>query len=363
MKRLLIDRQGDTTRIACMTDNKLTEIIIESASAVGHIINGVVKNILPSRFVFIDIGLEKNAFMNLPHNLTLKPGQYIPVQVRKDATANKGASVSEILQFKGRLAMLYKSNKREIGVSSKITYKPERKRLLKLASDLLPEDYSCILRTQSNNASDKALKEEFLQLIELCNATEKKAQHSPAYELLYKEDLILNDLLTDDLNEIITSEDNKNLFEEYDVERQIKKALQRNVWLPCGGFVTFDQVEACVVVDVNSGKFSGKKDYRETVLKVNLEAAQIIAEQITLRNLSGMIIIDFIDMSEDSDKQTLLTFLGQELKKSRIPADIVGMTSLGLVQLTRRKGREPLSKLLQQSCPHCNGSGRILKGD
>ncbi|MCL2421252.1 MAG: ribonuclease E/G [Defluviitaleaceae bacterium] len=389
MKRLLIDHQNEITRTACMTDRQLTEIFIDyenstKGSQVGHIINGVVQNILPSRFAFIDIGQDKNAFMNLPEHCDIKPGQYIPVQVRKDASGDKGAAVSDVLQFKGRFAILYPSQTREIGVSQKIGSPVERKQLKKLAGKLLPDGYSVILRTQAEGLEnpETALQTEFLSLINLCNTILEAAKYETAPKILYRENQLLTDLLTDDIDEIISAHTDtlsqiKNiapafakklrlwdeealLFDAFNVTQQITKALYRKIWLPCGGFVTFDPVEACVVIDVNTGKFAGKKNYKETVLKANLEAAETIATQIALRNLSGMIIVDFIDMADEANKIKLLDAFDRALKRDRIPADIVGMTELGLVQLTRRKQREPLSMLLQQTCPHCNGTGKIL---
>jgi len=363
MKRLIIDERGPAVRTAYLVDGKLEEIFIDykdGGSIVGHIINGVVKNILPSRFVFIDIGQEKNAFMNLPENIKLKAGQYIPVQVRKDATADKGANLSHILQFKGRYAIVHPGFG-EIGVSKKIVDKTERKRLNQLTASVLPSGYSCILRTPAINISSEDLEAELFQLIKMCEKIRKAAGHAPAFKTLYQ-DNILNDL--PDVDEIITSanwDGDEKVFDAFDIERQIAKALHRNVWLPCGGFVTIDPTEACIVIDVNTGKFEGKKNYRETVLKTNLEAAVVIAKQISLRNLSGMIIVDFIDMQKEEDRIQLLNVFTRELKAMRIPADIVGMTPLGLVQLTRRKQREPLHRLLEDDCPHCKGKGRVLK--
>ena len=382
MKRLLIDYQPEVIRIAHVDDKKLIELFIDfkdKGSLVGHIINGIVKNILPSRFAFIDIGQEKNAFMNLTADNVLIPGQHIAVQVRKDATGDKGANVSPILQFNGKYAIVYPSIDREIGVSQKIENKVERKRLQKLASKHLPEGYSVIMRTQSKDVQEEILRQEFEYLTSKCSVVLEKAQYSAGPTVLHNDNTIFNDLVTDDLKEIILSDkaaisyanvkpdrvklwdEELKLFDAFDIERQITKALNRDVWLPCGGFVTFDPAEAFVVVDVNTGKFMGKKNFRETVLKTNLEAAECIAEQITLRNLSGMIIVDFIDMRDEDDKNKLLTEFGQALKKSRIPAEIVGMTSLGLVQLTRRKQREPLYRLLQQPCSNCRGTGWLKK--
>ena len=367
MNRLLIDSQGPAIRTAYIVDGKLEEIFIdykEGGSMVGQIINGIVKNILPSRFVFIDIGQDKNAFMNLPDGLNLKPGQHIPVQVRKDATADKGANLSHILQFKGRYVILHPGFA-EIGVSKKITDKAERKRLQQLAVKLLPGGYSCIIRTPAKGISEDDLRSELTQLEKICEDTIKEAGHAAPFKILYRENFF-DDL--PNVDEIITNDPSmgyklwqgeEKLFDAFDVERQITKALHRNVWLPSGGFVTFDPVEACVVIDVNTGKFAGKKSYRDTILKTNLEAAKIIAQQITLRNLSGMIIVDFIDMQAEKDKNHLLAVFSHELKGSRIPADVIGMTPLGLVQLTRRKQREPLHMLLEEVCPNCNGSGRV----
>jgi len=372
MRQLLIDYEGSAIRSALLKDGILEEIFIdhkERGSKVGHIINAVVKKILPSRFAFVDIGQEKDAFMNLPEvndkfneTLKLKPGQVIPIQIRKDASGIKGAKASHNLQFKGRYAIVT-AGYGEIGVSLKILDKSERKRLQQLAVKLTPSGFHTILRTQADGISDEIISAEVDDLLESYEQVKKAAQYALAKQTLYRPDNILYDL--PNIDEIITSEDYKDqdnqgkLFDKFGVERQITKALHRNVWLPCGGFVTFDPVEACVVVDVNTGKFEGKRNYRETVRTTNLEAAKLIAWQIGLRNLSGMIIVDFIDMTDAEDQRRLLTVFGEELKKLRIPADIVGMTSLGLVQLTRRKQREPLHRLLQKTCPECNGSGLV----
>jgi len=370
MRRLLIDYDGVAVRRALLRDNVLEEIFIdhkEKGSKVGHIINAIVKKILPSRFAFVDIGQDKDAFMNLPEHPTnptlgLKLGQIMPLQVRKDASGIKGAKVSHILQFKGRYAIV-SAGYGETGVSLKIVDKAERKRLQRLAVKLTPSGFHTILRTQAEGISEESLTAEIAELLEQYSRVKEETQYALPKYTLYRPDSLLDDL--PNIDEIITSKDfsgqdgQGKLFDVFDIEKQILKALQRNVWLPCGGFVTFDPVEACVVVDVNTGKFEGKKSYRETVRRTNLEAAKLIAWQIGVRNLSGMIIIDFIDMTGTEDQKQLLAVFSAELKKLRIPADIVGMTSLGLVQLTRRKQREPLHRLLQKTCTECNGSGLV----
>ena len=384
MKRILIDSNAEVVRTAYINDGVLTEIFHDyktNGSLVGTIINGVVKNILPSRFAFIDIGQEKNAFMNLAADSTIKIGDYVCVQVRNDATGDKGANVSEILQYSGKYSIIYKSAARSVGISQKISEKAERSRLKKLALGLLPKGYSVILRTQSGGAKEEDLAKEFEALCLTSDSVSEAAKYSTAPNVLYSYRPPYADLITEDIDEVVVNdkiiledvkkyandtkitpwEAEEGLFDYFGIERQISKALNRNIWLPCGGFVTFDQVEACVVIDVNTGKFAGKKNYKETALKTNLEAAACVASQIRLRNLSGMIIVDFIDMPDEEHNKELLRDFAKALKKDRIPSDIIGMTSLGLVQLTRRKQRESLSKLLLKPCDNCGGTGYIRK--
>jgi ribonuclease G len=390
MKRILFDFKNENAlRTACLADGVLTELFIDkrtNGSGVGHIINGVVKAVLESGIVFIDVGLPKNAFMNAEGGSSYKAGQYLAVQIMKDATGGKGAYVSEKLCFNGRLAIVYKSPEREIGISQKITSKRERKRLKKLAEALLPAGYGVIVRTNAEGARGDELEAELRRLTALCAATHKAAAHAPAPYVLYKDNSLLDDILDNDLDAIVINdaaeldalrtavaarvpslaekitvfdEGKVALFEAFGAEKQIETALRRKVWLPCGGYVSFDPVEACVVVDVNTGKFTGRRGFRETVARTNAEAAVLIAAQIRLRNLSGMIIADFIDMDDEADRRALLRLFADEIKKDRIKPDIVGMTELGLVQLTRRKSREPLYRLLQRECPHCGGTGRL----
>ncbi|MCL2017145.1 MAG: ribonuclease E/G [Defluviitaleaceae bacterium] len=413
-KKLLIDSCENSVRMACLTDNKLTEIFIDikndiktdtkndtktdtktsitvdetsQKSIVGNVILGTVKRILPSRFAFIDIGSEKNAFMNLEEHHRLNLGEKIIVQVTKDATGTamtaKGAKVQSTIRLKGRFVILQPSQDCTVGVSKKIADATERKRLRKLAQKLLPVGFACVLRTQSTTATYQDIQAEFAALQTLHTSIVQQAQTAAAPKLLHKEEFIYSDLLTDELQQIIVNNAAEysallakmpqyapkiklwnaetSLFATYGIEHQITQALNRNIWLDSGGFVTFDPVEACVVIDVNTGKYSGKGGYRETALKINLEAAETIASQIALRNLSGIIIVDFVDMPSKTDQQKLLETFKTALNQLRIPPTAVSMTDFGLVQVARRKQREPLYKLLQTSCPCCNGLGRVTK--
>jgi len=381
MKQLLLDYQAETIRSALLEDGKLQEILIDKkqgGSLVGAVFNAVVQNVVPGRFAFLDIGLQKNAFLNYEKDQQLKQGQILPVQVRKDATAEKGANVSKVLQFKGQLALVYRGDN-EIGISSKIRDKNERKRLQQLAATNLPNGWCCLLRTACESASEEEIIIELTSLQELCEETENTARYSPAPKKLYHEAYPFTELVNPQLDEIIINDEavynnysklskipirlwnnEEPLYSAYNVEAQIKKALQRRVWLPCGAYITIDPTEACIFIDVNSGKYSGKKNYDESVLKINQEAATCITQQITLRNLSGMVIVDFINMPNAADAATVISQFRKLLNNCRIPTEVIGMTSLGLVQLTRRKGREPLHRLLLSDCPHCNGTGRIF---
>jgi len=390
MKRILADYKSEAERVALVEDGVLKEIFIDppgSVSMIGQIILGTVQNILPTQFAFIEIGRERCAFMNLGGAKALKCGQPVLVQVYKDASGTKGANVGQMLHFNGRLVILYENGKDKpsCGVSQKITDKPERARLRKILREALPPGFGAIARTNSQGRGADEIAEEINRLAAIQKTVRKKAKHLRPPAVVYGEGTLFNDILSDSVDEIITNDpakldeinriieaaapalkgrarlhDRENglpLFAEYGVEAQIEEALRQKVWLPCGGFVTFEQTEACVVADVNTGKFVGKKNNRDTIMHANTEAAECVAHQIRLRNLSGMIIIDFIDMEHEADKRNLIASFEKNLSKDRIKTEIVGMTELGLVQLTRKKTRESLSRLLERDCPHCGGTG------
>jgi ribonuclease G len=200
--------------------------------------------------------------------------------------------------------------------------------------------------------------------------------------LIYQENSLLHDFLSENIDEIIVGEpsilpstvqeaakclpgarvrlhtDKSPLFDS-EIERQIDRALDKKIWLNCGGVLIIEQTEACIIIDVNTGKFTGQKSHRESILKTNLEAAAEAAAQIRLRNLSGMIIIDFINMAHREDTHKLYGFLSDVIARDRIKTNIIGITELGLMQLTRKKTRESLGRILMKECPHCHGSGYV----
>jgi len=392
-KRQLFIEYSDTgIRTALLEDGKLLEIFIDSNEAsswVGKVIVGRIKTILPGLFAFVDIGSNKNAFINLEEGHNLKAGQPILVQVCKDATGSKGAYLQQEISLKSHILVLSESGNKisEIGISRKITDEAENKRLRKLAKKFTPKGFSLIVRTDAKGIEPTTLEQEINTLHATILEIKKKAEYALPPVTLFPIQLTANTItknlssidevyiessleIFSSIKEIKSNEsgafsqfplfhytNTPSLFVQFNINKQITNALSKIIYLPSGGFITIEQTEACVVIDVNTGSFIGKKDYRTTILQTNLEAASAIATQLTLRNLSGIIIVDFIDLENQEDKTMLLNTLAQELNKtSSIKTDIVGMTELGLVQLTRKKTRPSLSEVLQKKCPHCGRS-------
>jgi len=393
MTRLLIESQAGQVRTALTVNNILREIYVDSAenaSLAGQIILGRLDAILPGQFVFVDIGTGKNALMNTSHDVPLKKGQPVLVQVYKDPTGNKGAYVGTELRLKGRYVVLIESPRGEIGVSQKIKNESERKRLRAAAVEARPKGFGIIVRTSAEGQPPETISAEINELELLHDKIQARATHSTFPAPIYPKKptaagrlaVLLADVISEDLSEIwssglnldeikqtITSimpglngrifEHGPGLFDTYNITAQISAALKKNVQLPNGGFITIEQTEACVVVDVNTGRFTGQKDFRNTVLETNIQAAACIAWQLALRNLSGIIIVDFIGMEREEDKSALLGALQDEIKKDRVKTELIGITELGLVQLTRKRTREPLARILEKDCPACGGKGRV----
>ncbi len=398
MRKIFIDCLSNQKGTALCEDEELIEFIPQSRSsaAVGNIYCGIVEKILPSKFAFINIGEEKNAFMQLSdkkqenlyeykdnknYGLKIKQGDCVVVQIEKEAYGLKSAAVSFNLNFVGKYAILI-TNQSGIGISKKIEDEELKKKLKNAAESVVGENYAVILRTSCEKADIEEIKSEIIKLYEKSVEVLKKGLYikPPAmiYEAENETEKLIRDFITDDKDEIIVNEksvfesflntdykknlrlyeDNIPMFNFYGIQSQLEKALNNKIWLKSGGFIIIDEVEACTVIDVNSGKFIGK-DKRKTALKTNLEACREAAKQIRLRNLSGMIIIDFIDMVFTEDKQAVTDCLKEIVKKDRISTTIVGMTELGLMQLTRKKTRISLGKALTDICPHCGGRGRI----
>ena len=393
MKCLLIEHTNDGVRTAITENGKLQEIFIDKAqstSKVGQVIVGRIRTIMPGQFAFIDIGSGKNAFANLKLGHHLKSGQPLLVQVQKDATSSKGAYVSQDIALKGWLVILHKQPPGEVGVSHKITDEKESRRLKKLVRELLPKGYGAIVRTNAEGCDKEALRVEINKLHQTYEEILQRGQYALPPAKLYPQISaqvapLLNDVVTESLDEIrisgseedfaaikthicelspglserIFHHNNENGKLLDSLKKQIRAALEKVVPLPCGGFITIEETEACVVIDVNTGNNASSYDYRETVLNTNCKAAAVIIDQVILRNLSGIIIIDFIDMTKQEDKAALMAALRQEAKRDRTNPEIFNMAGLGIVQMARPKRRLPLSRILEKNCPNCGGKGRV----
>jgi ribonuclease G len=402
------DPSSKSIRVALLEEGDLVELLLEDAqnqNLVGGIYRGKVASVLPGmQAAFIDIGLEKNAFLyagdvvhNIPHienpNITdlLKPGQELTVQIVKEPMGTKGCRVTTKITLPGRNLVLL-PNENYIGISRRIEKESERNSLKKLAEKHKPEGMGLIVRTAAEGKSEEDFKDDIDFLIKLWKGIVEKEKKGNVPRCLYNDtDLIIRtvrDLFTDDTQKLIVNDKqsyekilelvemispslikrvhfyNKEycIFEYYQIESKISRAISRKVWLKSGGYILIDKTEALTVIDVNTGKFTGKKNLEDTVLKTNIEAAGEIAKQLRLRDIGGIIIIDFIDMCEAEHKQMVIDELKQELKKDRTKTTIVGMTGLGLIEMTRKKIRKELTTVMTESCPHCNGTGKLPIG-
>ena len=407
MRRILIDSQKKYIRAAVAEDAELIEIVIEdkeSLSSVGNIYAGIVKNILPSQFAFIDIGIDRNVFLHLSDakeshlynsqgKLQIKQGDHLLVQVMKDAAGTKAAHVTTQISFTGRYIVLIKNDfrQKEIGISKKIIDKKERERLKKIAAKLLPQNYGIIMRTGCEGKSLEELAKEFANLLNISEGIVEKGKYMKPPTAMYQEsstavklvkelfqqgtsEIIVNDekeyrAIQEEMKEFLNEhschlkqhETEEAIFQRYFIESQITALVNKKVWLKSGGFLIIEQTEACAVIDVNTGKFTGKKNHDQSVLKINLEAVAEVAKQIQLRNLSGIIIVDFIDMKNSQSYDDMIKLMQAELDNARVRGFVVGITELGLMQITRKKTREPIAAILSRKCHCCKGKGIELQ--
>ena len=389
MKKIIVDDSFFQTRIALVKDGEPIEFFYQSRqekSLVGNIYAGRVENTLKGmQACFVNIGLDKNGYLPLAKDRKLKNGQTVIVQVEKDAFGTKGVVLTEKISFAGKFAVVIKNDGKSIGISKKITDKNERDRIFKIVSSLVPDSCSVIVRTEGENKSAGDFEREISMLVKKAEFVFEKAVYYKAPALIFEEEdfvvKTLKNIFTSDVDEVILNnqKDFSNLseiqsfkngkiilysgkvpvFSEYFIESKIDKLFSNKIWLKSGGFIVIEQTEACVVIDVNTGKYTGKKDTEETFLKTNMEAAQEIAKQLRLRNLSGMIIIDFIDMKSEENRLLLTKKLQEAVSSDRLKTTVVGLTELGLMQLTRKKSSLPVLNLISRDCICCKGSGKI----
>ena len=405
---ILVNTTPQETRVAVLEQGVTQELHIERSSScgiVGNIYSGRVSRVLPGmQSAFIDIGLDRAAFLHVAdiwdsngNGETVKPierilheGNNILVQVIKDAIGTKGARLSTQISLAGRM-LVYLPQESHIGISLRIEDDGERDLLREKLQHVLPAEESggYIIRTMAEAAEEFELQADTEYLHKLWHDIQNKSLTVVSPALLYQDlDLshrVLRDFVDDDTSRIlIDSRENyqklesfsksympniverlnrysgeRPLFDLYGVEDEIEKSLAKRVGLKSGGYLIIDQTEALTTMDVNTGGFIGVRNFDDTVFKTNLEAAQVIARQLRLRNLGGIIIIDFIDMDNDDHKNSVLSEFNKALTKDRTRMTVNGFTTLGLVEMTRKRTRESLAHVLCEPCPTCQGRGEI----
>jgi ribonuclease G len=436
-------------RVAVLEDGDLMQLFterIDNKSIVGNIYKGRVEAIVPGlKAVFVDIGLERNAFLHfsdvrsnflLPDRGAprrsagkhvaeeedyadadvpdeedetpeeegqpkrklpaakpeeLRIGDEVLIQVLKEPISTKGPRVTTYITLPGRYMVYLPFSEKEGGVSRRIEDGVERRRLRTILREVDSKKGSFIIRTAGLEQDEEEIKSDVDRLSKLWERIRRSgaARHAPS--LVYDDHEILGRLVRDDLhpdtdalvvdshlyarqlrqilaslvpslkNRVIEYDDpDINIFAKYDVEKQFQKALRRQVWMKSGGYIIIEETEALVAIDVNSGKFVGKGDQEDTILKINLEASVVIARQLRLRDVGGIIVIDFIDMKSRENQRKLQDKFRELLKRDRAKTTVTPLTEYGLMQMTRKRVRQSLSKTFFRECPYCGGMGRII---
>lgn len=411
MKEIVLQGQGQTMRAAVLEERELVEIYEEEglvSRLVGNIYRGRVENVLPGmQAAFVDIGLDRNAFLyvgdavpprydedeKLPEpaetrvEQVLKSRQELLIQVIKEPVGAKGARITTNLTIPGRYAVLMPKTD-YIGVSRKITDEGERSRLRELARKACPLGMGMIVRTLAAKIDGKELEEDLNQLVELWSRLEKKIPKTSVPGLVHQDvDLVsraIRDWVDEEVEVITVNQPEvaegmrnslrilghpaanhvrlaykEDIFSDYGIDDGIRKALRPKVWLKSGGYLVIQETEALIVIDVNTGKYVGQRSLQDTVLHTNREAAVEIAHQLRLRNLGGIIIIDFIDMISEEDRKQLLSVLESACSRDKTKCQVMGLTQLGLVEMTRKKVGQTLAVRYSKLCPTCEGQGRI----
>ena len=388
MTEIFIQKSNDKREIALVEEDKLIEYYEENENSnrnEGNIYIGIVRDIIKGmEAAFVDIGTNKNSFIHLKDILpkvdetktheeqkleitdVIKPKQKILVQVKKDSNSKKGARVSTHINLPSKYIVLM-PNTDIITVSQKIEDKKEQQRLIKLVKNNLSEGNGAIIRTLAEGKEQEIIDD--IKKIEKVwrNITQSSIDpEENKAKLLYKSkdilEKILMDLMDENISRIVVNSQaeksriekilnenkeyknikvelkkQKDILEIYDLRKQVEKSENRKVWLKCGGFITIDNTEALTAIDVNTGKFTGtNNDLQQTILKVNEEATIEIAKQLRLRDIGGIIIVDYIDMAKEQDKQNILALMKKELKNDRAKTQVEGFTKLDLMELTRK---------------------------
>ncbi len=403
MKTILLNSMPEEVRMAIVAGGELQAIEMERAShshLVGNLYRGRVQNVLPGmQAAFVDIGREKNAFLYIGDGMPKEAqqavrqqkihiGQTLPVQIVKDAIGTKGPRATTHLTLPGRNVVLMPTAA-YIGISRRIESEEERARLHGIAERICPKDMGLIIRTVAAGKTEEVLAADVRYLRRLWESIQARMKLGSAPSLLYRDaDLairMVRDSFTDEIDEVIVDDralyqrivelveyaspeladrvklyaERTPLFRKYHLEEELEKLGAREVELPSGGFIVIDKTEALTVIDVNTGKFVGKANLADTVYHTNLEAAAEILKQLRLRDIGGIIVVDFIDMEQPGQKEELLAYMREHVKSDPTKTNIVDITSLGLVEITRKKSRQNLESMIYSECPYCHGKGRV----
>ncbi len=417
-KEILINSTMGETRVAILEDGKLVELDVElseSERMVGDIYLGRVVNVVRGmKAAFVDIGQEQDAFLHFsdigqtldeygtyleldsvkrqPQKSYRRPvpkdGQEILVQIIKEPISKKGSRITSEISIPGRFFVLV-PNSHTTGVSKKISDSRERRRLKQIARDCCPEGFGVIIRTVAEYKDEKVLRADLEAILKNWRLLAKKLKTQRPPSLVFKDvgmtSSVIRDLYTPDVTKVIVDDGKEYkeivrylkefapgliervelykgkspLFDLYDIEQEIEKSLSRKVWMKSGGHLIFDHTEALVAVDVNSGKFIGRGAHEENSLRINLESAKEIARQLRLRDIGGIIVIDFIDMLDPENRRTLYDSFRKELAKDRAQVNVSPPSDFGLIEMTRERIRPSLIFTYSDTCPTCDGLGRI----
>lgn len=421
---LIINSEKLERRVALVEDGSLEEYNIEregDLNIVGGIFKGTVKNIEPGlKAMFVDIGLDKNAFLHFwdaipaaldggleeiqregrkkkkQKRITSKDipsiypqGSEIMIQVSKGPIGNKGPRVTTNISLAGRYLVLMPYSD-QFGISRKVDDPKERQRLRRIMQKLqVPEGMGIIMRTVGQGQRARHFVRDLAMLLEQWYSVEDKRDNNPAPLCVFREpDLIersVRSFLTDNLGQVLCDNEDtteqmreiagrisrrakrrikhyparRSIFEKIGLQKQIDEAFQRQVWLKCGGYLVIDETEAMITVDVNTGRNKGSKNVEKMLLETNIEAAEEVARQLRLRNIGGLVVVDFIDMRHRRDQQAVYRAMRERLKRDKAKTQVLQISSIGLMEMTRQRLNESLRDSLLEPCPYCHGRGRV----
>ncbi len=419
---IVINADSYETRIAILEDGELVELLVERAEQrrhVGDIYLGRVNAVLPGmQAAFVDLGLPKTGFLHasdLAENLEdledidldedgdrsrrrrghapkiedhLAKGQDVLVQITKESIGTKGPRVTQQVSLPGRYCVLMPGVE-HVGISRRIDDRGERQRLKAIVAALRPKGVGLIVRTAGEGKGEQEFAGDVKYLTRLWQKIDRKRRSVRAPAAVHRElELtagLIRDLFTEDTDEVLVDDKmsfneiqqylrsvapelrervklyqgKEPIFDAHDIEPQIEKTFERKVWLKKGGYLVIDPTEALVAIDVNTGRFTGRKNQEETIFRTNLEAAREIPRQLRLRDMGGIIIIDFIDMEEENNKRAVLDELRKELRKDRARTKAFAVSELGIVEMTRQRERTSLMHFYNEDCPACGGLGKV----